>query len=135
LADCGICFFVSEKIIKQLMITIYGIKNCDTMKKARRWLDEHGIEYRFHDYRKDGLDIKQLDSWEKELGWEILLNRRGMLWRKLPSSTRDNIDRNTALACMRENPGIIKRPVLDLGDRRVVGFKADEYEALFQSLN
>jgi arsenate reductase len=113
------------------MVTIYGIKNCDTMKKAMRWLDEHGIEYRFHDYRKDGLDGKQLRAWEKELGWETLLNRRGMLWRKLPQHTRDNIDRGSALACMLDNPGIIKRPLLDLGDRRVVGFAPDTYSGLF----
>jgi arsenate reductase len=113
------------------MITIYGIKNCDTMKKAMRWLDEQGVEYRFHDYRKDGLDEKQLKAWEKELGWEVLLNRRGMLWRKLPQATRDTIDRASALQCMLDNPGIIKRPVLDLGKRRVVGFDADEYAGLF----
>jgi arsenate reductase len=113
------------------MLTIYGIKNCDTMKKAMRWLDEHGIDYHFHDYRKDGLDPKQLNAWEKEVGWETLLNRRGMLWRKLPQKTRDNIDRNSALQCMQDNPGIIKRPVLDLGDRRFVGFSADEYAKLF----
>jgi len=114
------------------MITIYGIKNCDTMKKAMRWLDAQGIDYRFHDYRKDGLDVKQLKAWEKELGWEILLNRRGQLWRKLPEDVRDNIDKASALQCMQDNPGIIKRPVLDLGTRRVVGFKPDEYAALFQ---
>ena len=113
------------------MITIYGIKNCDTMKKAMRWLDEHGIEYRFHDYRKDGLDNKQLEAWEKELGWEQLLNRRGQLWRKLPQSVRDSMDRATALQCMQDNPGIIKRPLLDLGGRRVPGFKPEQYEELF----
>jgi arsenate reductase len=113
------------------MVTIYGIKNCDTMKKAMRWLDEHGVEYRFHDYRKDGLEAKQLKTWEKELGWEQLLNRRGQLWRKLPQPVRDNIDRETALECMLDNPGIIKRPLLDLGDRRVSGFKPEQYETLF----
>jgi arsenate reductase len=113
------------------MITIYGIKNCDTMKKAMRWLDEHGVDYRFHDYRKEGLDAKLLKAWEKEIGWETLLNRRGMLWRKLPESSRDNIDRQSALQIMEENPGIIKRPLLDLGDRRVVGFKPETYEQLF----
>ena len=112
------------------MITIYGIRNCDTMKKAMRWLDEHGVEYRFHDYRKDGLDVAVLRAWEKELGWETLLNRRGMLWRKLPESTRVHIDRASALQCMQDNPGIIKRPVLDLGERRVVGFTAQDYAAL-----
>jgi len=116
------------------MITVYGISNCDTMKKAMRWLDEHGVVYRFHDYRKDGLDVKQLKVWEKELGWEVLLNRRGMLWRKLPHKTRDQIDRATALQCMQDNPGIIRRPVLDLGDRRIVGFSADDYAALLRRL-
>lgn len=113
------------------MITIYGIRNCDTMKKAMHWLDEHGIDYHFHDYRKAGLDSRQLEAWEKELGWDTLLNRRGMLWRKLPQEVRDNIDRQSALNCMLDNPGIIKRPVLDLGDRRVVGFKPEAYEILF----
>ena len=115
------------------MVTIYGIRNCDTMKKAMRWLDDHDIAYRFHDYRKDGLDIGQLQAWEKELGWEILLNRRGMLWRKLPADARDSMDRKSALRCMQDNPGIIKRPLLDLGKRRVVGFKAEDYAQLFKN--
>ena len=113
------------------MITIYGIKNCDTMKKAMRWLDEHGVDYRFHDYRKEGLDRTQLKAWEKEVGWETLLNRRGMLWRKLPETSRDSINRENALQIMQDNPAIIKRPVLDLGDRRVVGFKPEDYRQLF----
>jgi len=113
------------------MVTIYGIRNCDTMKKAMRWLDDQGVTYRFHDYRKDGLDSKQLRGWEKELGWETLLNRRGMLWRKLPEEVRDSIDRKSALQCMQDNPGIIKRPLLDLGDRRVIGFKPENYAQLF----
>ena len=115
------------------MITLYGIKNCDTMKKARRWLDDHAVDYRFHDYRKDGLDSRQLHAWEKELGWENLLNRRGMLWRKLPQTARDEIDRNSALRIMLDNPGIIKRPLLDLGDRRVIGFTPEDYARLFQT--
>jgi len=113
------------------MITIYGIKNCDTMKKAMRWLDEHGIEYQFHDHRKDGLDHKKLAGWEKEIGWETLLNRRGQIWRKLPQAVRDSIDREVALKLMQDNPGIIKRPLLDLGTRRVVGFKPEDYQQLF----
>ena len=113
------------------MITIYGIKNCDTMKKAMRWLDEHGVEYQFHDYRKAGLEAATLEAWEKELGWETLLNRRGQLWRKLPQSQRDTIDRGSALELMQANPGIIKRPLLDLGKRRVVGFSPASYEELF----
>jgi len=113
------------------MITIYGIRNCDTMKKAMRWLDEHGVDYRFHDYRKDGLDAAALKVWEKELGWENLLNRRGQLWRKLPQAQRDTINRASALQLMQANPGIIKRPVLDLGKRRVVGFSPADYQELF----
>jgi len=113
------------------LVTIYGIKNCDTMKKAMRWLDEHGVEYRFHDYRKDGIAVKQLKSWEQELGWETLLNRRGQLWRKLPEATRDAIDRAGALQAMLDNPGIIKRPLLDTGAERVVGFDPEHYASLF----
>lgn len=113
------------------MITLYGIKNCDTMKKARRWLDQHGVEYRFHDYRQDGLSAELLEAWEQELGWERLLNRRGMLWRKLAVETREHIERASALQCMLDNPGMIKRPVLDLGPRRVVGFSAEDYAGLF----
>ena len=112
-------------------VTLYGIANCDTIRKARNWLRDHQVEYHFHDYRKEGLDLKQLRAWEKELGWEVLLNRRGQLWRKLPEDVRDSIDRASALQCMQDNPGIIKRPLLDLGDRRVVGFKAEEYATLF----
>jgi arsenate reductase len=113
------------------MITVYGIKNCDTMKKAMRWLDEHGVEYRFHDYRKEGLASGQLKAWEKEIGWETLLNRRGMSWRKLPEMSRDSIDRGNALQLMQDNPAIIKRPLLDLGDRRVVGFTPEDYQQHF----
>jgi arsenate reductase len=112
------------------MITIYGIRNCDTMKKAMRWLDVHRVDYRFHDYRKQGLDRRTLEVWEKELGWEALLNRRGQLWRKLPPSVRDGIDRGSALKLMTENPSIVKRPLLDLGERRVLGFSPEAYGEL-----
>jgi arsenate reductase len=112
-------------------VTIYGIKNCDTMKKAMAWLDEHGVAYRFHDYRKDGLEAKQLDAWLKELGWETLLNRRGQLWRKLSDDVRDNSDAASARELMLDNPGIIKRPVLDVGKHRHVGFDPETYATLF----
>jgi arsenate reductase len=112
-------------------VTIYGIKNCDTMKKARAWLDAHGVEYRFHDFRKDGLTAKQLDAWLKELGWETLLNRRGQLWRKLDEKVRDNINAAAARQLMLDNPAIIKRPLLDLGRQRHVGFKPEDYAHLF----
>jgi Spx/MgsR family transcriptional regulator len=112
------------------MITLYGIPNCDTMKKARAWLDGHGIEYRFHDYKKAGLDEARLRSWVDELGWEALLNTRGMLWRKLPQAVRDGIDAESAFRLMLETPSIIRRPVLDTGKARHVGFKPDEYARL-----
>ncbi len=101
------------------------------MKKAMGWLDEHGVDYRFHDYRKEGLDGGLLEAWEDEIGWQSLLNRRGMLWRKLPEKVRAAINRESALQIMKDNPAIIKRPLLDLGDRRVVGFKPQDYEQLF----
>ena len=114
-----------------MAITLYGIRNCDTMRKARQWLDAHGVDYQFHDYRKDGLDEEQLRAWVDELGWEALLNKRGLTWRKLPPAVREAIDEESAIQIMRENPAIIKRPLLDLGDRRVVGFDEARYAELF----
>ena len=114
------------------MITLYGIPNCDTMKKARAWLDEHRIEYRFHDYKKVGIDEAALRAWVEELGWESLLNRRGMMWRKLPQAVKDRIDEASAISVMRETPSIIKRPLLDTGEQRYVGFTAERYEQIFE---
>jgi arsenate reductase len=113
------------------MTTLYGIKNCDTMKKARRWLDEHNVAYEFHDYKKEGIDEKTLTSWFKKLGWETLLNRRGTTWRKLPDKTRDSINEKSAIKLMLEQPSIIKRPVLKHGSTYLVGFDELEYEKLF----
>ena len=110
-------------------VTIYGIKNCDTMKKARSWLDDHGIAYEFHDYKTAGIDRARLEGWVKELGWETVLNRAGTTFRKLPDAARENIDAEKAIALMLEQPSMIKRPVLDLGDRRLTGFKPDLYQA------
>ncbi|WP_372830624.1 ArsC family reductase [Pontibacterium sp.] len=112
------------------MITMYGIKNCDTIKKARKWLEAEGIEYQFHDYRKDGLDANQLKSWVSELGWEVLLNKRGATWRKLPDDVKNNVDEASAIEVMLDNPAIIKRPLLDTGDVRTVGFKDADYASL-----
>jgi arsenate reductase len=109
-------------------ITIYGIVNCDTMKKARAWLTGHGVTYRFHDYKKDGIDRKLLAGWAREAGWETLLNRAGTTFRKLPDADKDKLDRQKAIALMLEQPSLIKRPVLDVDGRLLVGFKADEYE-------
>jgi len=115
------------------MITVYGIKNCDTIKKARKWLESNGVDYQFHDFRKDGLEQEQLKAWVAELGWEVLLNKRGTTWRQLPEETKANIDQDSAIAVMLENPAIIKRPVLDTGALRKVGFKDAEYTALFNN--
>ena len=113
------------------MTTLYGISNCDTVRKARKWLAANGIEFEFHDFRKQGLDEKQLKRWVKELGWEVLLNKRGMMWRKLPDNKKENIDEKKAIAIMLDEPAIIKRPVLDLGKQRQVGFSEAEYTKLF----
>jgi Spx/MgsR family transcriptional regulator len=112
------------------MIILYGIANCDTIKKARHWLDEHGVEYRFHDYRKDGLDEARVRAWVDELGWEALLNRRGTTWRKLPSATQDGIDRESAIRLMMEQPSIIRRPLLETGTSRLIGFSETSYAEL-----
>jgi len=113
------------------MPTIYGIPNCDTVRKARKWLTANGVEFDFHDFRKQGLDEKQLKSWVKELGWEVLLNKRGMMWRKLPDNKKENIDEKKAIAIMLAEPAIIKRPILDMGKQRYVGFSEAEYTKLF----
>ena len=113
------------------MVTLYGIKNCDTIKKARKWLEAHDIAYTFHDYRKDGIDRQQLQAWVDELGWEVLLNTRGTTWRKLPDEVRQDMSKEKAITVMLENPSIIKRPVLDLGAERKVGFKEAEYQQYF----
>jgi arsenate reductase len=111
-------------------VTIYGIPNCDTMKKARAWLTEHGVEHRFHDYKKDGIERTRLESWCKKLGWEALLNRAGTTFRKLPEKDKQGLDAGKAIALMLAQPSVIRRPVLDLGrGRLLVGFKPEAYEA------
>jgi len=111
--------------------TIYGIKNCDTMKKARAWLDANGIAYRFHDYKVEGIDAAHLDRWSDALGWETLLNRAGTTFRKLSEAERTGIDRARAIALMLAQPSMIKRPVLDIDGRLLAGFKPDAYAAAF----
>jgi arsenate reductase (glutaredoxin) len=111
-------------------ITIYGIKNCDTMKKARRWLDDHGIAYAFHDYKIAGIDRARLEGWARTAGWEVLLNRAGTTFRKLPESDKQGLDAPKAMALMLAEPSMIKRPVLDLGGGKLlVGFKPETYSA------
>lgn len=109
--------------------TIYGIKNCDTMKKARAWLDTHRITYQFHDYKAEGIDKKRLEGWARSVGWETLLNRAGTTFRKLPEKDKQGLTATKAIALMLEQPSMIKRPVLDLGGKLVVGFKPDIYKA------
>jgi len=113
------------------MITLYGIPNCDTVKKARSWLDQNNISFQFHNFKKDGLSEDLLDVWLKDIGWETLLNKRGTTWRKLDDDTKNNIDESSARRIMLENPSIIKRPVLDTGSSKYVGFKDAEYTTIF----
>ncbi|MFT4079222.1 ArsC family reductase [Rhodomicrobium sp.] len=114
-----------------MTITVYGIKNCSTVKKARGWLEERGVAHAFHDYKTAGADEALVRRFVKEHGWETLLNRAGTTFRKLPESEKENIDEEKAVALMLANPSIIKRPVLDLGDRTLVGFKPEVYDAAF----
>lgn len=110
-------------------ITIYGIRNCDTMKKARAWLDAKGIAYRFHDYKAEGIDKQHLAAWCQEMGWEKILNRAGTTFRALPDADKTNLTEAKAIALMLAQPAMIKRPVLDLGRKRLLGFKPEEYAA------
>jgi arsenate reductase len=114
-----------------VVISLYGIKPCDTMKKARAWLDGHGVAYAFHDYRASGIDRAALESWVAEHGWEKLLNRSGTTFRALPEVDKQNLNAGRAIALMLAQPAMIKRPVLDLGSRRLVGFKPELYAAAF----
>jgi arsenate reductase (glutaredoxin) len=110
-------------------ITIYGIRNCDTMAKARVWLNKRGIAYAFHDYKTDGIDSARLEAWAKAVGWEVLINRAGTTFRALPEASREGLTHKRAIAMMLGQPSMIKRPVLDLGGKFIVGFKPEIYEA------
>ena len=113
-----------------MSITIYGIKNCDTMKKARAWLDKRGVDYAFHDYKIAGIDRAQLEQWCKNAGWEVLLNRAGTTFRKLPDKDKNGLDAKKAIALMLAQPSIIRRPVLDLGrGKLLIGFAPESYSA------
>lgn len=113
------------------MIKLYGIPNCDTIKKARSWLDKHGVDYEFHNYKKQGVPEKELKAWIKQLGWEVLLNKRGTTWRQLDEDTKAKVNQASAIQIMLDNPSIIKRPVLDVDGQYHVGFSADHYQQLF----
>lgn len=110
-------------------VTIHGIRNCDTMKKAFAWLDGRGVAWRFHDYRTAGLDRALLEGWVREVGWERLLNRAGTTFRKLPEAEREGLDEPRAVALMLAQPSMVKRPVLKAGDRVLVGFAPAEWDA------
>jgi len=111
-------------------ITIYGIKNCDTMKKARAWLDNHKVAYDFHDYKAKGIDKSKLESWAKKAGWETVINRAGLTFKKLPDKDKAGLTEKKAIALMLKQPSMIKRPVLELGGGKLlVGFKPEEYDA------
>jgi arsenate reductase len=113
---------------KGAAITIYGIKNCETMKKARAWLEERGVAYAFHDYKAAGIDRARLEGWLREVGWESLLNRAGTTFRNLPDKDKEGINERKAMSLMLAQPAMIKRPVLEVGARLVVGFKPEIYE-------
>lgn len=114
-----------------MAVTIYGIKNCDTMKKARSWLDSHGVAYSFHDYKAEGIDATRLKGWAGKVGWDVLLNRAGTTFRKLPDAEKQGLDEAKALALMKAQPSMIKRPVLDRDGELTVGFKPEIYEKAF----
>ena len=109
------------------MITVFGIKNCDTMKKAFAWLDGHGKRYDFHDYKTSGIDIDRLKAWSDQVGWEVLLNTRGTTWRKLSPTQQAHLDEGKALKLMHEHPSLIKRPVLENGEQLLIGFSPERY--------
>lgn len=114
-----------------MAVTIYGIKNCDTMKKARAWLDKKGIVYAFHDYKTAGVERGCLEDWADKVGWESLINRSGTTFRKLPEKDKEALARNKAIKLMLDQPSMIKRPVLDVGGKLLVGFRPEQYDRVF----
>ena len=114
------------------MIVIYGIKNCDTMKKARTWLDGHGVAYTFHDYKSEGIDRPRLEQWVKRLGWEAVLNRAGTTFRKLPEADKEGLTEKKAVALMLAQPSMIKRPILEAEGDIAAGFRPADYEKLLK---
>ena len=111
------------------MIDVYGIPNCDTVKKARKWLEAEGRDYTFHDYKREGVDAGKLVGWTDAVGWEVLLNKRGTTFRKLDDADKEGIDRDKAIALMVAHPSMIKRPVVEHAGSVLVGFKPDEWDA------
>ncbi len=120
-------FHLTAALGATLTTIIYGIKNCDTMKKARAWLDSHGVAYSFHDYKTDGISKDKLKRWADELGWETLLNRAGTTFRKLPDADKQGLNQRKALSLMLAQPSMVKRPVLEAGAKLLVGFNPEIY--------
>ncbi|HKY19342.1 MAG TPA: ArsC family reductase [Rhizomicrobium sp.] len=116
---------------KDAVTTVYGIKNCDTMKRARAWLEGRKVAHQFHDYKVTGIDKATLEGWAKKVGWEVLLNRAGTTFKKLPEADKENLTEKKAIALMLAQPSMIKRPVLDVKGKLTVGFKPEEYKKLF----
>jgi len=110
---------------------IYGISNCDTVKKAKNWLDKHNIDYQFHDFRQQGLDKKIIDGWLKTVAWDKILNKRSTSWRNLDPSIQQTINKSNVVDLLIENPTLIKRPVMDVNDTITIGFNSDTYEGIF----
>ncbi len=115
------------------MTTVFGIPNCDTMKKARTWLDAHAIPYEFHDYKKAGADVALISGWVARIGWQALLNTRGTTWRGLSDTERADVDQAKAIALMHAKPSLIRRPVIETGKELLVGFDPDAYERALHS--
>jgi|TARA_B110000503_G_scaffold29744_1_gene47887 arsenate reductase (glutaredoxin) len=116
------------------VITLFGIKNCDTVKKARRWLADNDIQYAFHDVRADGLQLEKIAEWIAKTDWEIVLNRRGTTWRKLDASLQENTSENSVAELLLANPAMIKRPILDVNGVISIGFKPQLYHSIFNSI-
>jgi arsenate reductase len=113
------------------MTTIFGIKNCDTMKRARAWLGAYKVAHSFHDYKASGIDKARLEGWAKKVGWEVLLNRAGTTFKKLPDADKTGLTEKKAIALMLAQPSMIKRPVLETKGKLTIGFKPEEYKKLF----
>jgi len=129
-----LCYATLEHALRSIaVITLYGIKNCDTVKKARKWLDKHGIDYHYHDFRDDGLDEDVVAAWIEELGWQNLLNRRSTSWKTLDEQSRLHMDDAAACKAVLLHPTLIKRPLLDTGHQRYTGFSAASYVRIFNA--
>jgi len=113
------------------MTTLYGIKNCDSIKRARRWLDKYQVEYRFHDFRVDGIETQAITNWIEQVEWQNLLNKRSTSWRNLNSTVQQGVNADTVISLLEENPTLIKRPVLDANGIITIGFNTDTYQRIF----